>query len=89
MGKYQVISGKNIPELEIIRYTLLRKKSKLFMKSGKYAQAGRFFQLVSVDDGQVLKFRGLTYGAASSHRHACRFTIRNYSEALVPIPLFL
>ena len=59
------------------------------MKSGKYAQAGRLLRLDSVDDGQVQKLRGLTYGAASSRRHACRFTIRNYLEALVPIPLFL
>jgi hypothetical protein len=52
------------------------------MKSGKYARVGKLLRLdLGVDgQGEILKFRGLTYSAASSKRHACRFTIRNYSE---------
>jgi len=52
------------------------------MKWGKYAQVGRLLRLDLgiVGQGEILKFRGLIYGPASSHKHACRLTIRNYSE---------
>ena len=52
------------------------------MKLGKYVLVGRLLRLdLGIDrQGEILKFRDLTYGAASSHRHACWSTIRNYSE---------
>jgi len=52
------------------------------MKLGKYVQVGRLLRLdLGVGrQGEILKFSGLTYGAASSHRHVCWFIIRNYSE---------
>ena len=58
------------------------KKSYVFMKLVKYVQVGRLLRLdLGVDrKGEILRFRDLTYGAPSSHRHACWFTIRNYSE---------
>ncbi len=53
-----------------------------FYEVGKYTQVGRLLRLdLGVDgQGEILKFRDLTYGTAFSHRQACWFTIRNYSE---------
>ena len=52
------------------------------MKWGKYAIAGRLLQLDLGIDGQseILKFHPLLAASLASHRHACRLTIRNYSE---------
>jgi hypothetical protein len=43
-----------------------------FYEVGKYTQVGRLLRLdLGVDgQGEILKFRDLTYGTASSHRHA-------------------